>query len=90
MRAYMWNRMKEWLGSGVIDHKDERLEIDLTGPGYKINTQDRLVLESKADMMKRGVASPDDGDALALTFAAQIGAPRPKVPMNFPQTWTWG
>jgi hypothetical protein len=27
------------------------------------------VLESKADMQKRGQASPDDGDALALTFA---------------------
>jgi hypothetical protein len=26
------------------------------------------VLESKADMQKRGQASPDDGDALALTF----------------------
>jgi hypothetical protein len=75
MRAYMWNRMKEWLGTGAIDPKDERLEIDLTGPGYKINTSDKLVLESKADMMKRGVASPDDGDALALTFSAVV---RPK------------
>jgi hypothetical protein len=27
------------------------------------------VLESKADMQKRGQSSPDDGDALALTFA---------------------
>jgi hypothetical protein len=26
------------------------------------------VLESKADMQKRGQASPDDGDALALTL----------------------
>jgi hypothetical protein len=32
------------------------------------------VLESKADMQKRGQASPDDGDALALTFA-QPAAP---------------
>jgi hypothetical protein len=28
-----------------------------------------VVLESKAAMQKRGQASPDDGDALALTFA---------------------
>jgi hypothetical protein len=33
------------------------------------------VLESKADMQKRGQASPDDGDALALTFAQPV-APR--------------
>jgi hypothetical protein len=31
-----------------------------------------MVLESKADMQKRGQASPDDGDALALTFAAVV------------------
>jgi hypothetical protein len=30
------------------------------------------VLESKADMQKRGEASPDDGDALALTFAQPV------------------
>jgi hypothetical protein len=31
-----------------------------------------LVLESKADMQKRGQASPDNGDALALTFAKAV------------------
>jgi hypothetical protein len=30
------------------------------------------VLESKTDMQKRGQASPDDGDALALTFAQPV------------------
>ena len=30
------------------------------------------VLESKADVQKRGQASPDDGDALALTFAQPV------------------
>lgn len=74
LRAYMWNRMKEWLGTaGCIDEKDSRLEMDLTAPGYHINKQDRLVLESKEDMQKRNVDSPDDGDALALTFAAKVG-----------------
>jgi hypothetical protein len=33
------------------------------------------VLESKADMQKRGQASPDDGDALALTFAQAVAPP---------------
>jgi hypothetical protein len=32
------------------------------------------VLESKADMQKRSQASPDDGDALALTFAQPVAA----------------
>jgi hypothetical protein len=30
------------------------------------------VLESNADMQKRGQGSPDDGDAPALTFAAVV------------------
>ena len=42
------------------------------GPGYHINRSNLLVLESKADMQKRGQASPDDGDALALTFAQPV------------------
>jgi hypothetical protein len=45
---------------------------DLAGPEYHINRSNLLVLESKADMQKRGQASPDDGDALALTFAQTV------------------
>jgi hypothetical protein len=39
--------------------------------GYHIHRSNLLVLESKA-MQKRGQASPDDGDALALTFAQPV------------------
>ena len=52
-----------------------RLATDLAGPGYHINRSNLLVLESKADMQKRGQASPDDGDALALTFAQTVAPP---------------
>lgn len=91
LRAYMWNRMKEWLPTGVIDPKDGKLETDLTSPGYHINRQDRLVIESKEDMQKRGVASPDDGDALALTFAAPVAVPRVgsrPLPMTTDFAWS--
>jgi hypothetical protein len=53
---------------GAIE-TDEKKSADLAGLGYHINRSNQLVLESKADMQKRGQASPDDGDALALTFA---------------------
>jgi hypothetical protein len=45
------------------------MAADLAGPGYHINRSNLLVLESKADMLKRGQASPDDGDA---TFAQAV------------------
>jgi hypothetical protein len=48
------------------------MAADLAGPGYHINGSNLLVLESKADMQKRGQPSPDDGDALALTFAQPV------------------
>jgi hypothetical protein len=32
-----------------------------------------LLLESKADLRKRGAPSPDEGDAVALTFAEPSG-----------------
>jgi hypothetical protein len=83
MRSFMWAKLREWLRHGAID-TTPALEIDLTAPGYFHDKQDRLLLESKEQMKKRGVDSPDDGDALALTFAAPVMPPKtvaaPKLP----------
>ena len=79
MRAYMWGKAKEWLLTGAID-ADPRLECDLTGPGYVVDNKIRVRLESKEDMKKRGLDSPDHGDALALTFAQTVAAPRVHEP----------
>ncbi len=72
MRAYVWNKCKEWLLIGAVPATSTRLETDLTAPGYHLDRRDRLVLESKESMAKRGVASVDEADALALTFAAPV------------------
>lgn len=81
MRAYMWNAMKEWLPKGQVDPQDTRLHSDLVGPGYHLNQKSQLVIESKESMQKRNIASPDDGDALALTFAQPVAikAPPPAI-----------
>ena len=68
------HRLKEWLLLGMVPPGDQKLELDLSGPGYHINRQEQLVIESKESMQKRGLDSPDDGDALALTFAAPVRA----------------
>ena len=52
--------------------KFEALVDDLTGPEYALDLKGRVKLESKDSMKKRGLASPDDGDALALTFAEPV------------------
>ena len=75
-RAEMWGNMREWLRDGAIDN-DPELRADLTGVeyGYVLREgRDAIQLERKEDMKRRGLASPDDGDALALTFAYPMAA----------------
>ena len=74
-RAEMWQRMKEWLDQpGVALPDTDEVEIDLTGPLYKFDAKNAIQIESKQDMKKRHVRSPDIADALALTFAFPVSA----------------
>jgi hypothetical protein len=72
-RARLWGEMAEWLKHGTIPN-DLQLKTDLSAPTFKFDAQHRVVLESKADMKKRGLKSPDGGDSLALTFYADVPA----------------
>ena len=68
----MWGDMKDWLKQGCIDSSQTLLD-DLTGPKREWDTkEDKVLLESKKKMKKRGLASPDHGDALCLTFAVKV------------------
>lgn len=91
MRAYMWSKMREWLKNrGAIDN-DKTLEIDLTNQGLGSSDKtDRILLESKASMKKRGLASPDDGDALALTFAYPVQMPKAERHAQVDHDWGGG
>jgi hypothetical protein len=76
-RAEIWGSMRTWLRDGAIDN-DPELIADLTGVeyGYVLRDgRDAIQLERKEDMKRRGLASPDNGDALALTFAYPVLAP---------------
>lgn len=73
MRAYMWSKLKAWLQNGGAVDSDPTLETDLTSVEFGHDKKDRLLLESKEHMKNiRGLASPDDADALAMTFAFPI------------------
>lgn len=72
--AEMWWNMAQWLKRGAIPDEQE-IEDDLIGRQYGFTSDNAIVLEKKDDMKKRGLASPDNGDALALTFAYAV-APR--------------
>lgn len=71
-RTEMWADLREWLGGGCIDD-DQDLLTDLTAPEYKFQgAGDKQMLESKEEMKRKGFSSPDNGDALACTFAAKV------------------
>lgn len=70
-RVEMWGEMRDWLTIGCIDDNDDIIQ-DLTGPEYQIDMRGRMKLEPKDMMKKRGIPSPDDGDALGLTFARKV------------------
>lgn len=77
-RDEMWGRMKQWLQDGGAIDRDPGLEADLSKPILVADRLQRIKLESKELMQKRlskmgaEASSPDDGDALALTFAMQV------------------
>ncbi len=76
-RAEVWGLCRDWLKAGAEIPDDPELEADLTGPEYGFSAKQQIQLERKEDMKKRGLASPDCGDALAMTFAVNV-APPPK------------
>ena len=71
-RTEVWYKMRDWLSQGGAIPLSSELYDDLTGPEYQYTGSNKIQLERKADMKKRGLASPDLADALALTFAADV------------------
>ena len=72
IRAELWGNMKDWLMEEVDLPDDQELEDDLIGLEYGFDLNERIQLERKKDMKKRGLASPDSGDAVALTFYSVV------------------
>lgn len=91
-RAEMWMRSRDWLDEpGGADIPDEdSLQADACGPQYHYDANQHVLIESKEQMRKRGVRSPDEWDSVALTFAAPVVERQKKKPdpRNFAsQSW---
>lgn len=72
-RAECWGELKRWLAEPPVKIPDsDSLHADLIAPGYKFDSNSRLQLEDKESIKRRGLMSPDEADALALTFASPV------------------
>jgi hypothetical protein len=69
----MYGMMRSWLKIGAIEN-DETIKAQFAAVEYGFNVRDEIQLESKADLKRRVGYSPDDADALALTFAYPVAA----------------
>lgn len=78
-RAEMWSLGREFIQAGAELPEDQELRDDLIGPEYFFDAKQRVQLERKEDMLERGLASPDCGDSLMLTFAQPVLKKRPEA-----------
>jgi hypothetical protein len=71
LRAELWFAIKDWLAQRDCRLPyDDELVAELVAPIYKYTSTGKIKLESKEEMKKRGIKSPDRADALALTMAS--------------------
>lgn len=66
--TYMWSLVKDLLNENLLKlPNDSDLVAQLSTRKYKMHSTGKIVLESKDEIKKRGLPSPDDGDAVALS-----------------------
>jgi len=78
-RSEVWGMLRDWLPTADIPD-DPELCDDLLGPFYEYTAKGQIWLEQKHEMKARGLASPDCGDMLAMTFAVKVAPPKIQVP----------
>jgi phage terminase large subunit len=71
LRAELWYKARDWLAKLDCSlPKDEQLCAELATVKYAFTSNGKIQIESKDDIRKRGLPSPDLADAFCLTFAS--------------------
>ena len=88
-RNEMWGEMGLWFNDENLEvdiPDDDAIQADVCASPYERDSLDRKVLWRKEKIKKELGFSPDDGDALALTFAEPVVStnqqPLPNRPMR--------
>lgn len=68
LTTYMWGVVRELMNNGKIKLENNNDMIaQFSCRKYRLTSRGKMVLESKEEMKKRGIASPDRADAVALS-----------------------
>jgi phage terminase large subunit len=84
LRDELWFACREWLEARdcrLAD--DDELIGELVTPKYRIESNGKIKVESKDEMKRRGVASPNRADAWNLTFAPGISVKGHRKPIKY-------
>ncbi len=85
LRDELWFRGRAWLQDGTaIMPRDNALKAELVSVTYGMTPTGKIKVESKEEMRRRGLRSPDLADAFLLTLAA--GEHR-RAPLSKPQRY---
>lgn len=94
LRDELYGRLRDWFASAnpaIPDHA--RLINEVCAIRYRFTSDGRMRVESKDEMKRRGLASPDCADALALTHAVMSDTPMTLSPRSRrglqPETQEW-
>lgn len=63
-----WAMREAYMYGGLRTPEDQRLIAQVVSRKYKILSDKKIRLESKEDMHQKNLPSPDEADALAMTF----------------------
>jgi hypothetical protein len=88
-RGEIWGLCNEWLTDENLEVQipdDDELHADLIASPYDRDSHDRMVLWRKERIKSKYGYSPDDGDALCLTFAEPVNQNQ-NVAMNYKTPW---
>ena len=70
LRDELWGRAREWFeAKECVIPDDSALIAELAAPRFSFTSTGKIKIESKDEMRKRGIRSPDIADAFCLTFA---------------------
>lgn len=73
LRDELWFAARQWFQDRACAiPEDNELIAELTLPKYSTTSAGKILIESKDEMKKRGVSSPDLADAFCLTFAGGL------------------
>ena len=71
-RAEIWGLLRDAIKSGLDLPDDNEVIDDLTSIEYGFDNKNRIQLETKDSLKRRGLKSPDCADAIAMTYSKNI------------------